>query len=110
MSQTADQMELREEDVIRHYPAALAMLQGIDHSPRIAHGTATAVPERSAGIGTRRTFRSTTPGLVTQRVTRSEGVQVLARAQPAATGTAQPATSVAPRRKPAAAISAQPQR
>ena len=79
MSQTADQMELREEDVVKHYPAALAMLQGIDHSPRIATGAAAPVAERSAGIGTRRAFRSTTPGLVTQRVARSEGVQVLAR-------------------------------
>ena len=79
MSETADQMELREEDVVKHYAAALAMLQGIDHSPRIATGKGAAVAERSAGIGTRRTFRSTTPGLVTQRVARPEGVQVLAR-------------------------------
>ena len=79
MSQTADQMELREADVTKHYAAALAMLQGIDHSPRIATGVAVPVAERSAGIGTRRAFRSTTPGLVTQRVARPEGVQVLAR-------------------------------
>ena len=79
MSQTADQMELREEDVVNHYAAALGMLQGIDHSPRIATGAVVAAPERSAGIGTRRAFRSTTPGLVTQRVARPEGVQVLAR-------------------------------
>jgi energy-coupling factor transporter ATP-binding protein EcfA2 len=79
MSQTADQMELREEDVVKHYPAALNMLQGIDHSPRIAVATSGGVPERSAGIGTRRAFRPTTPGLVTQRVIRTEGVQVLAR-------------------------------
>ena len=79
MSQTADQMELREEDVVKHYAAALAMLQGIDHSPRIATGATAPVPERSAGIGTRRAFRTTTPGLVTQRATRPEGVQVLAR-------------------------------
>ncbi len=79
MSQTADQMELREEDVVKHYAAALAMLQGIDHSPRIATGAVAAAPERSAGIGTRRAFRSTTPGLALQRVARPEGVQVLAR-------------------------------
>ena len=79
MSQTADQMELREEDVVKHYAAALAMLQGIDHSPRIATGAVVAAPERSAGIGTRRAFRSTTPGLALQRVARPEGVQVLAR-------------------------------
>ena len=79
MSETADQMELREEDVVKHYPAALHMLQGVDHSPRIATGTVAAAPERSTGIGTRRTFRSTTPGLVTQRVARTEAVQVLTR-------------------------------
>ena len=38
MSQTADQMELREEDIRKHYPAALAMLDGFDHAPRIAKG------------------------------------------------------------------------
>ena len=79
MSQTADQMELREKDVVKHYPAALHILQGVDHSPRIATGTVAAAPERSTGIGTRRTFRSTTPGLVTQRVARTEAVQVLTR-------------------------------
>ena len=79
MSETADQMELREEDVVKHYPAALHMLQGVDHSPRIATGTVAAAPERATGIGTRRTFRSTTPGLVTQRVARTEAVQVLTR-------------------------------
>jgi hypothetical protein len=36
MSLTADQMELREEDIRKHYPAALAMLTGFDHAPRIA--------------------------------------------------------------------------
>ena len=79
MSETADQMELREEDIVKHYPAALHMLQGVDHSPRIATGTVAAAPERATGIGTRRTFRSTTPGLVTQRVARTEAVQVLTR-------------------------------
>ena len=36
MSLTSDQMELREEDITKHYDAALAMLDGFDHSPRIA--------------------------------------------------------------------------
>ena len=35
MSQTADQMELREEDIAKHLDAALDMLDGFDHSPRI---------------------------------------------------------------------------
>lgn len=79
MSQTTDQMELREEDIRRHYPAALALLEGFDHAPRIATGAAAAPVERSAGIGTRRAFRSTTPGLVTRRVARTEGIQIATR-------------------------------
>ena len=79
MSQTADQMDLREEDIRKHYPAALALLEGFDHAPRIATGAVAPTEERSSGIGTRRAFRTTTPGLVTQRVVRSEGVQLLGR-------------------------------
>jgi len=36
MSQTSDQMELREEDVRAHYAAALDLIDGFDHAPRIA--------------------------------------------------------------------------
>jgi hypothetical protein len=78
MSETADQMELRESDIEKHYPAALALLQGFDHTPRVAKGREAAV-EKSSGIGTRRRFRSTTPGLVTRSTVRAEGVQLLAR-------------------------------
>ncbi|MEM6760762.1 MAG: ATP-binding protein [Pseudomonadota bacterium] len=78
MSQTSDQMELREDEIRSHYPQALAMLQGFDHAPRI--GTAKAEParERSSGVGTRRRFRSTTPGLVTRRTTPTGAVQLMA--------------------------------
>jgi hypothetical protein len=86
MSQAANQMELREEDVRKHYPAALALLEGFDHSPRIATGAAAAPVERSPGIGTRRAFRSTTPGLVTQRVARAEGIQLVGRIESVADG------------------------
>jgi hypothetical protein len=82
VSQTADQMELREADIVAHYPAALEMLRGFDHATRIAvagAGAPSVTPERSPGVGTRRAFRSTTPGLVTRSVARAEGVQVLAR-------------------------------
>ena len=78
MSQTADFMELREEDIVKHYPGALALLDGFDHSPRIAKpGDKATAPERSSGIGSRRAFRSTTPGLVTRRTQRAEGVRLL---------------------------------
>ncbi|MEP4980673.1 AAA family ATPase, partial [Ascidiaceihabitans sp.] len=79
MSQTSDQMELRESDIVKHYDMALAMLQGFDHAPRIGKAVAEDVPERSSGIGTRRRFRSTTPGLVTRRTAVSGAVQVMAR-------------------------------
>jgi len=35
--------------------------------------------EKSSGIGTRRAFRSTTPGLAARRVARAEGVQITTR-------------------------------
>jgi len=78
MSQTSDQMELREAEITAHYPMALAMLQGFDHAPRIGRGKDAPTQERSAGIGTRRRFRTTTPGLVTRRTTPTGAVQLLA--------------------------------
>ena len=77
MGLTGDAMELREQDVTKHYDAALAMLEGFDHAPRIASAGPRETRERSAGIGTRRRFRSTTPGLVTQRTARPDGVHLL---------------------------------
>ncbi|MGD9864408.1 MAG: ATP-binding protein [Pseudodonghicola sp.] len=80
MSLTSDQMELREADIRKHYPAAGAMLEGIDHAPRIARAAAPAPgADRSPGIGARRQFRTTTPGLVTRSTARPEGVHLLAR-------------------------------
>jgi energy-coupling factor transporter ATP-binding protein EcfA2 len=79
MSQTSDQMELREEDIRAHYAAALGLLEGFDHAPRVAKPGAAAIAGRSAGVPERRRFRSTTPGLATRRVERPEGVQLTAR-------------------------------
>jgi hypothetical protein len=94
MSETADQMELREEDIRKHYAAALAMLEGIDHAPRIAAASQAAAPaERSPGITGGRSFRPTTPGLVTRRVARAEGVQVLARIETLSDGLLSPLQS-----------------
>lgn len=84
MSLTADTMELREEDIAKHYDAAVAMLDGFDHTPRIGKAASGgAAPERSPGIGTRRRFRSTTPGLVTRSTARPEGVHLMERIQSA---------------------------
>jgi energy-coupling factor transporter ATP-binding protein EcfA2 len=75
----SDQMELREEDIRKHYAAAAVMLAGLDHAPRIAKAKELEAKEKSAGLGGRRRFRSTTPGLVTRSTARPVGVQLLAR-------------------------------
>ncbi|PHR00080.1 MAG: AAA family ATPase [Marinosulfonomonas sp.] len=79
MSMPSDQMELPEADIRKHYGAAAGMLDGLDHTPRIAKAKVSEVKEKSAGIGTRRRFRSTTPGLVTRSTARPEGVRLLER-------------------------------
>jgi len=79
MSQTSDQMELREEDIAKHIAMAQSLIEGFDHAPRIGKSSDAPAEERSAGIGTRRRFRSTTPGLVTQRRVVSGAVQLIAR-------------------------------
>ncbi|WP_390911966.1 AAA family ATPase [Pseudosulfitobacter sp. SM2401] len=88
MSQTSDQMELRESDIIKHYAMALAMLQGFDHAPRIGKAVDEKQVEKSSGIGTRRRFRSTTPGLVARRSAPVGSVQVMARIEGADEGDA----------------------
>ncbi len=56
------------------------MLDGFDHTPRLAAKRETDAPqERSSGIGTRRRFRSTTPGLVTRSTARPERVHLIDR-------------------------------
>lgn len=73
-------MELKEEKILEKYPLAEAMLEGFDHTPRIAaKREPDRVQERSPGIGSRRRFRSTTPGLVTRSTARPEGVQLANR-------------------------------
>ena len=92
MSISGNQMELREEDIRKHYAAAAAMLEGFDHTPRIAKPQAVPqAPERSPGIARSRRFRSTTPGLVTRSTARPEGVHLIARIE--AAGGEDPLTS-----------------
>ena len=82
MSQTSDAMELREEDIEAHISVAQSMLEGFDHAPRIATAKVADAPaEKSSGIGTRRRFRTTTPGLVTKRRTATGAVQLMARVE-----------------------------
>ena len=81
MSISADLMELSEAEITKHYAAALAMLEGVDHTPRIAQAKEAPVAEKSTGLGTRRRFRSTTPGLVTRSTARPEGVRLIERVE-----------------------------
>ncbi|MCE8547614.1 ATP-binding protein [Ruegeria pomeroyi] len=87
MSLTSDQMELREEAIRAHYPAATTLLGGFDHAPRVAQArTPARAEERSPGIPTARRFRSTTPGLVTRRTARPDGVHLRERIEAADDG------------------------
>ncbi len=80
MTKAQNLMELTEDQIKAHYASAVAMLDGFDHTPRIAKPKEAATAERSSGIGTRRSrFRTTTPGLVTQPTARPEGVHLIER-------------------------------
>ncbi len=77
MTLSNDLMELKEDKIREKYAFAEAMLQGFDHTPRIAKKSdAPVAQDRSPGLGARRRFRSTTPGLVTRSTARPEGVQL----------------------------------
>jgi energy-coupling factor transporter ATP-binding protein EcfA2 len=81
MSQSSDQMELREADIRKHYIPAAEMLMHLDHSPRLAQARLSLeAPEKSPEVAaTRRRFRSTTPGLLTRTTSPSGGVRLLDR-------------------------------
>jgi len=81
MSNTSDLMELKEELIREKYSAAESLLEGFDHTPRMAKNTIVEALEKSPGVGTRRRFRSTTPGLVTKSNARPEGVRLIHRIQ-----------------------------
>ncbi len=84
MNNAQNLMELREEQITAQYAAAVGMLDGFDHTPRIAKAKEAPQVERSSGIGTRRSrFRSTTPGLVTKPTARPEGVHIIDRIEAA---------------------------
>ena len=81
MSQTSDQMELREDDIRKHYIPAAEMLMQLDHSPRLARARLSLeTPEKSPDVvATRRRFRSTTPGLLSRTTAPAGGVRLLDR-------------------------------
>ncbi|SFR31958.1 ATPase family associated with various cellular activities (AAA) [Yoonia tamlensis] len=81
MSQPSDQMELREDDIRKHYISVAEMLMHLDHSPRLAKARLSLeAPEKSPDVAaTRRRFRSTTPGLLSRTTNPSGGVRLLDR-------------------------------
>lgn len=77
---TRDTMELREDAVKGQYEAALGLISGFDHAPRLAKATMPErQEERSSGIGTRPRFRSTIPGIATRATARPGGVRLYER-------------------------------
>lgn len=79
---TRDTMELKEETIRAQYDAALGMVLGFDHAPRLARPLVEAVQaERSPGIGARPTFRSTVPGMATRSTARPGGVRLAERVE-----------------------------
>ncbi len=76
---TRDTMELKEETIRAQYEAALGMVLGFDHAPRLGKAVEAVTAERSPGIGTRPRFRSTIPGMVTRSTARPGGVRIADR-------------------------------
>ncbi len=75
-----DTMELKEEAIRAQYEAALGLVSGFDHAPRLAKPREAApVPERSPGIGARPMFRSTVPGMAARATPRPGGVRLVER-------------------------------
>ena len=79
MSSPHDLIEIPEAQIAAKMAEAMGLLDGFDHTPRVAKAKMVDAPERSPGLGTRRRFRSTTPGLVTQSTARPEGVHLIDR-------------------------------
>ncbi len=77
---TRDTMELREEAIKAQYEAALGLISGFDHAPRLAKAlTPVVAEERSPGIGARPRFRSTVPGMAARSTARPGGVRLYER-------------------------------
>ena len=95
MSGARDTMELREDSIRAQYDAALALLTGFDHAPRLARAVDPVAVERSPGIGTRPRFRSTTPGLLTRPTVRPGGVRLIERVEGLGDGLMSPLQSQA---------------
>jgi energy-coupling factor transporter ATP-binding protein EcfA2 len=88
---TRDTMELKEETIRAQYEAALAMVLGFDHAPRLAKPLVEAAQvERSPGVGTRPRFRSTVPGMAARSTARPGGVRLAERVEGLSDGLVSP--------------------
>ncbi len=92
---TRDTMELREATIRSQYEAALGLVQGFDHAPRLAKAVEVAAPERSPGIGARPRFRSTVPGMAARSTARPGGVRLVERVEALGDGLLSPLQSSA---------------
>ena len=95
MTGARDTMELREDTIRAQYDAALDLLTGFDHAPRLAKAVDTPAPERSPGIGTRPRFRSTVPGMAARSTVRAGGVRLVERVEALGDGLISPAQASA---------------
>ncbi|MGA0541442.1 ATP-binding protein [Neotabrizicola sp. VNH66] len=91
-----DTMELKEEAIRAQYEAALGLITGFDHAPRLGKPLEVAVAERSPGLGTRPRFRSTVVGMAARPVsTRPGGVRLLDRIEGLSDGLVSPEQAAA---------------
>lgn len=92
---TRDTMELREEAIRAQYEAALGLVTGFDHAPRLGKAVEAAAVERSPGIGARPRFRSTVPGMAARSTARPGGVRLLDRIEGLGDGLVSPLQAAA---------------
>ncbi|WP_233092941.1 ATP-binding protein [Paracoccus sp. IB05] len=91
-----DTMELKEEAIRGQYEAALGLVSGFDHAPRLAKPLEAApLAERSPGIGARPRFRSTVPGMAARPAARPGGVRILDRIEALSDGLLSPGQAAA---------------
>jgi len=92
---TRDTMELKEDAIRSHYEAALGLLTGFDHAPRIATAAPVTEAERSPGVGARPRFRSTIPGMAARPTARPGGVRLVDRIEGLGDGLVSPVQATA---------------
>ncbi len=76
-------MEIKEEDVRKHYAEAHLLLNGFDYAPRIAKTAAQSAPapDEARALRRPRRFRSTTPALAASAAVSASGVRLIDRIQ-----------------------------